>query len=216
MTTIRLLAATLVIAAATFNLTGCGGNRDLDYKKVEAEEAQKRISELEKQLADCESKKTSTVIKDAKDAGTDDNTDTDQAAVGKHAKVSTRGVEVVITIENSILFKPGKADLSSQAKATLAKVATLIKEKYPTHGVRVEGHTDDTKITRAKDEWSDNWDLSGGRSQSVLHYLLERGLEPKELGFAGYGEYRPVAPNSSDANRAKNRRVEIVVIPQSK
>ena len=212
----RLLAASLVIAAASLTLTGCGSTRDLDHKSIEAKEAQKRIDELEKLLADCESSKSSTAIKDANAAGTGDDLSTDQAAVGKNAKVSTRGREVVISIENSILFQPGKAELSSQAKATLAKVATLIKEKYPGHDVRVEGHTDDQKITRTKNEWDDNWDLAGGRARVVLHALLDRGLPAKKMGFAGYAEQKPLAPNSSDSNRAKNRRVEIVVIPSAK
>ena len=68
----RLLAASLVIAAASLTLTGCGSTRDLDHKSIEAKEAQKRIDELEKLLADCESSKSSTAIKDANAAGTGD------------------------------------------------------------------------------------------------------------------------------------------------
>ncbi len=214
--TTRLLAASLVIAAASLTLTGCGSSRDLDHKSIEAKEAQKRIDELEKLLADCESNKSATVIKEANAKGEGDNLDTDRNAVGKFGTVSTRGREVVISIENSILFKPGKAELESQAKATLAKVATLIKAKYPNHDVRVEGHTDDQKITRTKNEWDDNWDLAGGRARIVLHALLDRGLPAKHMGFAGYAEQKPLAPNSNETNRAKNRRVEIVVIPAGK
>ena len=214
--TTRLLAASLVIAAASFTLSGCGSTRDLDHKSVEASEAQKRIDELEKLLADCESSKSSAVIKDAQEKGSIDDAAVDQAALGKNVRTSTRGVEIVMTIDNSILFQPGKAELTSQAKATLAKVATLVKEKYPNHQVRVEGHTDDEKITRTKNEWDDNWDLSGGRSRAVLHALLERGVPAKHMAFAGYADQKPLAPNTSDASRAKNRRVEIVVIPPSK
>ena len=80
--------------------------------------------------------------------------------------------------------------------------------------MRVEGHTDDQKISRSKDKWDDNWDLSGGRSQKVLHYLLDHGIAASNLGFAGYADQRPLGPNSSEAARAKNRRVDIVVIPK--
>jgi chemotaxis protein MotB len=210
--TTRLLAASLLVAAASLTFTGCGSTRDLDHKSVEAKEAQKRIDELERLLADCESGKTSQSIKASQASGEADTVGADQDAVGKNAKVSTRGKEIVITIENSVLFSPGKAELSSQAKATLAKVATLLKEKYGDHDFRVEGHTDDQKITRTKNEWDDNWDLAGGRARAVLHYLLGRGLPAKQAGFAGYADQRPVAANSSDANRAKNRRVEIIVL----
>ena len=93
-------------------------------------------------------------------------------------------------------------------------MVALIKQKYPGHYVRVEGHTDDQKISRSKDKWEDNWDLAGGRARVVLHYLLERGVAASDLGFAGYADQRPISPGSAEASRRQNRRVEIVVIPK--
>jgi chemotaxis protein MotB len=214
MTKTSLISACFV-AVATLSIVGCGGpSRNEKYLSVEAKEADARIKELEGLLAQCEAKDSHKQIVEGQAAGKS-TTDVDQGAVGPGGVVTTRahGEEIVITVDNAILFKPGKSELSAQAKATLARVATLLNEKYPGDDVRVDGFTDNQAITRSKDEWDDNWDLSGGRSRAVLHYLIERGVSAKRLAFAGYADNHTVAPNTTDAGRAKNRRVEIVVMP---
>lgn len=202
-----------VLAMAALATTGCSGGRDLAYKSVEAEELDKRNKELERLLDEANARNARGDIANAKAGGADGLAAT-KAGVGAGVGVSDRSREVVLSIENSILFRPGKAELSSQAKATLSRVVATIKEQYPDHWVRVEGHTDNEPVTRSKDQWKDNWDLSGGRSVAVLHYLLDHGLPASDLGFAGYGEQRPLSTNSSETGRSKNRRVEIVVIPK--
>lgn len=209
---VRAIALSLLAIAAVTS-TGCSGGRDLDYKQVEAEELKRQNKELERLLAEASSKKASADIQQARSDGAS-RRDATKAGVGAGVDVDERTRETVLTIENSILFKPGKAELSSQAKATLARVVATITEQYPDHWVRVEGHTDNEPVVRSKDEWKDNWNLSGGRAQAVLHYLLERGLPAKDLGYAGYGEQRPIAGNGTEAGQAKNRRVEIVVLPK--
>ena len=204
-----------VLAVAALVGTGCSGKRDLSYKSVEAEELQRQVKELEALLAQKSEGQANTAIAQTVNQG-GSRSDATRAGIGAGVQYGERDhqIEVVLTIENSVLFKPGKSELSSQAKATLARVAATIKSQYPDHYVRVEGHTDSQAITRTKNEWADNWDLSGGRGQTVLHYLLERGIPSAELGFAGYADQRPVASNGSDAGKSKNRRVEIVVIPK--
>lgn len=209
---VRAIALSLLAIAAVTS-TGCSGGRDLDYKQVEAEELKRQNKELERLLAEKKTKEAQDDMRQAKASGAD-SLGTTKAGVGADVGVRDRQREVVLTIENSILFKPGKAELSSQAKATLARVVATIKEQYPDHWVRVEGHTDNEAVVRSKDQWKDNWDLAGGRAQAVLHYLLERGLPAHDLGYAGYGEQRPVAGNGTEAGQAKNRRVEIVVLPK--
>ena len=213
MTTSRLLAA-CVAAAATLSIVGCGPSRDQQYAEVEAKEAATHIAELEKMLADCESGRAHGELKKGTAAGLPDE-EVDQKTVGGGATIGGRPHldEKVITVDNAILFKPGKTELSSQAKATLARVATLLNEKYAGDDIRVDGFTDNQAITRSKNDWDDNWDLSGGRSRAVLHYLIERGVSAKRLAFAGYADNHTVSSNGTDAGRAKNRRVEIVVMP---
>lgn len=211
MNTSRAVVACLV-AVASLTLGGCGCDRDLAYKDVQIQELERINKELEDQLAAKANTEVTRVIKEA--PPTQRSEDTDQQAVGKNVKRSDRDREVVFSIESSILFKPGQAVLSAEAKESIARVVALIKQKYPNHYVRVEGHTDDQKISRSKDKWEDNWDLAGGRARVVLHYLIDRGVNAKDLGFAGYAEQRPVTPGTNEAARKQNRRVEIVVIPK--
>lgn len=192
-------------------LAGCGG-RDLGYKDVELAELRRVNAELEAKLAQKDTERVVEVVKQAPSTATD--VDTAQKAVGDKASVSTRPSELVISVESNVLFKPGSADLSTDAKSVLNRVAALVNQKYPNHYVRVEGHTDDEKISRSKNKWEDNWDLAGGRARVVLSYLNKQGIAATDLGFAGYAEQRPLSPNTNDAARAKNRRVEIVVIPK--
>ncbi len=209
-TTRATLACLAAVASLTFS--GCGCDRDLAYKDVQIQELERVNKELEALLAAKDAGIVRTVIA-AAPAGQPSRI-TDQQAVGDGVNVGERNREIVFSIESSILFKPGSADLSPSAKSSINKVVAVIKEKYPNHFVRVEGHTDDQKISRSKDKWDDNWDLSGGRAQVVLHYLLERGMKESDLGFAGYSYVRPVSPGSAESNRMHNRRVEIVAIPK--
>jgi len=211
MNTSRAVVACLV-AVASLTLGGCGCDRDLAYKDVQIQELERINKELEEQLAAKASADVTRVITTAPRG--ESSLDTDKRAAGKGVNVSDRDREIIFSIESSILFKPGSAVLNAEAKESIARVVALIKQKYPNHYVRVEGHTDDQKISRSKDKWADNWDLAGGRAQVVLHYLLERGVAAKDLGFAGYAEQRPVTPGSNEAARKENRRVEIVVIPK--
>jgi hypothetical protein len=78
------------------------------------------------------------------------------------------------------------------------------------NSVRVEGYTDDVPIKNSR--FRSNWDLSAARAGSLVHQLIEHGVDPLRLSLAGYGEYRPVADNASEHGRAKNRRVVLVVL----
>ncbi len=206
MSTYRILAATLA-AIVSLNLAGCG-NRDLNYKTVETEELKKEVRDLEAQLDACEKRKVAGIYENAPNRTAARN----EALQGVDQR--DEPMQHVLSIESNVLFSPGSAKLTSEAKSTLSRVIAVIQKEYPNHYVRVDGHTDNAQITRSKDKWDDNWDLSGGRAQSVLHYLLAHGIPSKDLGFAGFGQERPRVPNASDSSKSKNRRVEIVVIPK--
>jgi len=120
-----------------------------------------------------------------------------------------------ITVAGSVVFEPGHADLKASAHAMLKKVASTIKAKYPNNYVRIEGHTDSTPVVHSKDKYSDNMALSLARARAVYDYLAsEGGLSPSKLYAAGYGDKQPlVHPEKTAADRNKNRRVEIVIMP---
>lgn len=210
---IHLRSIALGLAAvAAISLSGCASSdRELGYKDVEIDEYKRQISELEEQLY----RKNAGEVKQSLE-GKKTTTGAIQSAVGGDFDVSERPVEVVMSIESEVLFKAGSATLSAQAKSSLNKAVAVIKDRFPNHDVKVVGHTDDQKISRSRNTWNDNWDLSAGRAREVLLYLESRGIAAKQLGLAGYADQRPVAPNSSADNRQKNRRVEIVVVPPAK
>jgi chemotaxis protein MotB len=103
---------------------------------------------------------------------------------------------------DGILFMPSSDRLLSNAFPVLDKIAELAGQAP--YYINIEGHTDDT--LSISDE---NWRLSINRALAVLKYMQHKGVDPKKLSVAGFGEYHPVLPNITDANRAINRRVEI-------
>ncbi|MFD0714987.1 flagellar motor protein MotB [Paenibacillus sp. GCM10027626] len=117
---------------------------------------------------------------------------------------------IAIRLSDQFLFDLGKADLKKESIPVLDKLASLFKQLENT--VSIEGHTDNLPI-QPGGEFKDNWGLSAGRSLSVLRYFVDKAkLEPAKFEIAGYGDTRPVAPNTTSANRQKNRRVEITVL----
>lgn len=124
-----------------------------------------------------------------------------------HVELTERGVTV--RFADRVLFDLGRAELKPEARSALAQLAELLRE-IPNH-VRVEGHTDDLPIHNER--FPSNWELSTARATTVLRYLIEEhGLQPDALSAAGYGEYRPLEPNDTESNRARNRRVDIVLL----
>jgi chemotaxis protein MotB len=115
---------------------------------------------------------------------------------------------LVVSIREAGTFSTGKADLSPGAEAILAELAAALLEVG--NSVRVEGHTDDVPIHNER--FASNWELSTARATGVVACLLQEGVPPERLSAAGYGEFHPRDPNDSDANRARNRRVDVVVL----
>lgn len=119
---------------------------------------------------------------------------------------------LVITLANNILFDSGKAKIKDDARGVLDKITTVLNERAAKKDVGVEGHTDNVPITYSS--WKSNRELSTARANDVYHYLVKRKVSPNRLTTMGYGEFRPVASNNSERGRAKNRRVEIVILPK--
>ncbi|MFC5650498.1 OmpA family protein [Paenibacillus solisilvae] len=96
------------------------------------------------------------------------------------------------------------------AMPVLGKLASLFKTLH--HTISIEGHTDNLAI-QPGGAFQDNWELSAGRALSVLRYFVDQAkIEPKKFKIAGYWDTRPVVPNTINANKQKNRRVEITVL----
>ncbi len=125
--------------------------------------------------------------------------------------IEERGL--VITLANNILFDSGKAKLKENAYPVLDKIVVIIKEKASEKNIGIEGHTDNVPIKYSG--WASNRELSTSRANNVYQYLVKKeGLNPAQLTTIGYGEFQPIAENKTAQGRAKNRRVEIVILPQ--
>jgi chemotaxis protein MotB len=114
--------------------------------------------------------------------------------------------ELTVSLPSDVLFTPGSVEIKSGSKTTLDKLIAAIKRDYSGKKVRVEGHTDKDPIVRSQDKWIDNLDLSQNRAGAVARYLMEHGVERKNIATIGYGDTQPKSTKSA------SRRVEIVVI----
>lgn len=125
-------------------------------------------------------------------------------------ELETRGL--LLRFSDNVLFDSGYANLKPVAKETLTFLAGLLtKDDFLDKHIRVEGHTDSDPIYSSK--YPTNWELSVARSSNVVRFLAEEMLiDPLRLSASGYSEYHPVAPNDNDINKAKNRRVDIVIL----
>jgi chemotaxis protein MotB len=121
-------------------------------------------------------------------------------------QVSELQGKVTVRMAERVLFPSGSATVSREGRGTLAKIADAFKT-VKGRIIRVEGHTDNVPIKTPR--FQSNWDLSAARAISVVRILQENGVDPALLGAAGYGEYQPIATNTTAGGRAQNRRIEI-------
>ena len=130
---------------------------------------------------------------------------------GLVADLEARGL--VISLPQVVLFSPGGDIVSPQALPTIAQIADVLGD-IPNH-VQLVGHADIVPIHNRR--FHNNWDLSMARSQKILQLLSTRyGISESRLSIASYGPYRPAAPNDTVDGRASNRRVEIVILDESR
>ncbi|MER3317102.1 MAG: OmpA family protein [Allomuricauda sp.] len=127
-------------------------------------------------------------------------------------EISVEKGVVFVSISDKLLFRSGSYNVTSAAKEVLGKVAKVVNNK-PDFEFMVEGHTDNVPIRTS--ELADNWDLSAKRATSVVRILQnDFGVDPARMTAAGRSYYVPLVDNDTSANRAKNRRTRIVVLPK--
>lgn len=124
-------------------------------------------------------------------------------------RLTPRGLVLQI-VTDRILFDLGRADLRPEGVQILDGIATAL-QSLPNE-LAIEGHTDNRPLNGGL-PFPTNWELSTGRATAVLRHFVEvRGFGPDKVSAAGYADQRPLFPNDSDENQARNRRVEIVVL----
>ncbi|MHB8905828.1 MAG: OmpA/MotB family protein [Melioribacteraceae bacterium] len=116
---------------------------------------------------------------------------------------------ITVHILDDILFPPGKADINETSKLVLKKLAKVLST-IP-NDIRIEGHTDNVPIFTER--YPSNWHLSVDRALSTAYYLIKQeNISPDKVSIVGYSEYRPIASNDTPETRAKNRRVDLVIL----
>ncbi len=126
-------------------------------------------------------------------------------------ELNRRGL--LLRFDDNVLFDSGRAELKLQAKKTLTFIADLLKQnQFSDKFIRVEGHTDSDPIKNSR-RFPTNWELSTIRAVNVARFFIEEtDMTPENMSVSGYSQYHPVAPNDTTENKAKNRRVDIVIL----
>ena len=127
-------------------------------------------------------------------------------------EVQLRKGRMLVNLGEGVLFDPGKAVLRSGGEEALRQVASALRE-IPDREFLVAGHTDNLGIASRSAPFKSNWELSTARAVTVVRFLQAEGVDPRRLGAAGYSEFDAIADNSTPQGRARNRRIEIVVVP---
>jgi len=205
-------------------LGGCTTNRShqvaLDDREAEIRELREERSNLKQQIENLKSNLDSAHGELANASAQVAGPTTTPAADTRGEKIpeldgvgvsyGMRDGNMVISIPSSITFPPGEATLSKDGEKALKEVAATLKKKYGKARYSIEGHTDSDPIRKSK--FTSNRDLSIARARAVHTFLVvECGVPDDRCIVVGHGEYSPVASNSSDKDKSKNRRVEIVV-----
>ena len=124
--------------------------------------------------------------------------------------ITTRRGQIVLALATDVLFDAGKTEIKPEGKSALAEVAAALKTVQGRR-FQVAGHTDTLPIHTK--EFASNWELSTARAVSVVKLLVKEGVKPEALSAAGYAEFDPSHSNGTTQGRAKNRRIEIVLVP---
>lgn len=190
------------------NSMGATADSDVDSEKVEKFEFSGEVEDKEQYeaLSDAmedynlkENEQLAEMIAEA----------VNESNMNDQIEVSFTAQYVLLSLKGALLFDSGKAQLRDASEMVMLKVGVLL-EKYAQSTIEIEGHTDNIPISTSK--FANNNELSSARALAVFDYLMENtSLDPVQIKHSGRGEYVPVADNSTEEGRAKNRRVEIKI-----
>jgi flagellar motor protein MotB len=170
---------------------------------------QGQIAELKSQVAELEQEK-----RQAGQAARGLEAEMRAGLESKDVTISQLRGKLTVNILDRVMFDSGEAVLKPGGEAVMWKIANLLAQ-HPELKIHVIGHTDNVPIrAEAHSRFASNWELSTARALAALHFLVEKaGVDPRRVGAVGYGEYRPLADNTTVEGRAKNRRIAIAILP---
>ena len=129
---------------------------------------------------------------------------------GGQLTVSIEKGRIVINLPDNVLFATGHSNVNAEGQKALKQIGAVLKE-FSDRSFQVEGHTDNVPMKSAR--YPSNWELSTARAMSVVHLMIEEGVDAKNISAAGFGEFQPRADNEEKEGRALNRRIEIIMLP---
>ena len=218
-----MLGSTIVLTLVSFIGAGCQNklhdenialhnqNRELQAKLSESDMKLRSTPDTSQQMANMQQELSARDAKiaelQAQLANPAPNTPVEESNLLKGIEVTRdeRAGTMTVNLPGDVLFSSGSAELKSSAKGTLDKISAAIKKDYNGKRVIVQGYTDTDPISKTKDKWQDNLDLSAGRARAVAKYLTQQGIDSKHVGLQAYGD--TIAKGSKD----RSRRVEIVI-----
>jgi chemotaxis protein MotB len=216
------------IKKLTGDVTNITGQRDeLDkVLKAKTDDLSKAITESRQKVADLEAENTklkenvAQLQTKSQEVEKQSNTYKElmqemkgEIAQGQIAITELKG-KLTMDVVDKILFASGESAVKKEGLAVLKRVVDILKNMKDKN-IRVEGHTDNVQITsRLAKVYPSNWELSAARAINVTKYLQQQGIDPKILSATAFGEFQPLADNSTPEGRAKNRRIAIILLPK--
>jgi chemotaxis protein MotB len=170
--------------------------------KASADELKKAVAELQKRKRAAEAR-----VKEFRNLLAKFKTLIDAGKL----QVKIKDGRMVLVLPTDILFASGSATLSQEGEDAVSEVAAILST-IKGREFQIEGHTDNVQFSNKK-RFKNNWQLAAARAMGVVDAMLKAGMKGKTLSAASYGEYRPVASNKTKAGQAKNRRIDIVIVP---
>jgi chemotaxis protein MotB len=130
--------------------------------------------------------------------------------IGKHTvEVQARREGIIVSLREIGFYESGSANLRASSKEAIDRLASVLRAR--TEGLRIEGHSDNQPIHNAR--FDSNWELSTARAADLVKFFITQyHFDPYRLSASGYAEFRPVSPNNTPEGRARNRRVDVVIL----
>jgi chemotaxis protein MotB len=189
----------------------------LQQLRAAAEESAAQAAKLQQELTNSHARIEALIREKEQVAKTQRQMEDQMRAAlqNKDVTISELQGKLTVNILDRVLFASGEADLKPEGEKVLSQVAGVLMQ-HTNRQVYVIGHTDNVPIRASVfSRYASNWELSTARATSAVRYLTEKaGVDPARLAAVGYGEFHPIADNSSAEGRARNRRIEIVIMPE--
>ncbi|WP_230471108.1 OmpA/MotB family protein [Hymenobacter jejuensis] len=172
-------------------------NADLKAREAKVAELQQALAAKDKAVNDLKAKVSNALL----------------SFKASDLQVKMKDGKVYVSLSEQLLFKSGSTKVDPKGQEALKKLATVLQEQRDVNVV-VEGHTDNVPIVKGTQGMQDNWDLSVLRATEISRLLTAGGVAPERITASGRSQYLPVSKNDTPANKALNRRTEIILTPK--